>query len=233
MWVGHHLTHGVNWLEWGRRGGIESSLVLLRDWLGVTQQVESSWLCIRYVNTLNHYCYFCAFSVFANSFYHLSYRIPLLAPSQFSPCPTGRVGVSEWMAAQLPTRSNHNKNLWAAAHSLQSLRSLSKCLPPIEPSSSPRSILELNRYLFTQLILFCSYQVGSVPKTKQITRELVSSTDIYQCWEKRWREVFTQSEGRFSNARDHQVFLFWSKEKEENKNQRDLITWYRLFSLRE
>lgn len=96
------------------------------------------------------------------------------------------------MAAQLPTRSNHNKNLWAAAHSLQSLRSLSKCLPPIEPSSSPRSILELNRYLFTQLVLFCSYQVGSVPKTKQITRELVSSTDIYQCWEKRWRSVYRE-----------------------------------------
>lgn len=90
------------------------------------------------------------------------------------------------------------------------LKSTIKMPSPVEPSSLLRSILVHNRYLFTHLVLFCSYQVGSVPKTKQITRELVSFTDTYlSVLEKKILEkcLHRVKEG-FLNTRDHEVFLF-------------------------
>lgn len=74
------------------------------------------------------------------------------------------------------------------------LKSTIKMPSPVEPSSLLRSILVHNRYLFTHLVLFCSYQVGSIPKTKQITRELVSFTDTYLSVLKKkyWRSIYTE-----------------------------------------
>lgn len=109
------------------------------------------------------------------------------------------------------------------------LKSTIKMPSPVEPSSLLRSILVHNRYLFTHLVLFCSYQVGSVPKTKQITRELVSFTDTYlSVLEKKILEkcLHRVKEG-FLNTRDHEVFLFWSKERQENKIK-GTSSWHRL-----
>lgn len=110
-------------------------------------------------------------------------------------------------------------------------KELSKHLPSIQPSPFLKSTLAHSRYLFSQLIFFRSYQVGSIPQKNKEKRKL----DVWKFYNlpvlTNTGRMFTQDIKKtfIFNKRDHQTFLLFKKKKKREAGkliQKDLITWH-------
>lgn len=98
-------------------------------------------------------------------------------------------------------------------------KELSKHLPSIQPSPFLKSTLAHSRYLFSQLIFFRSYQVGSIPQKNKEKRKL----DVRKFYNlpvlTNTGRMFTQDIKKtfIFNKRDHQTFLLFKKKKRGRK----------------